>query len=223
MKKIALINYGAGNIRSVQKALAHVIQAQGRPFHVDIVEDAASLAQADIIVLPGQGAFQDCMKALESLPAMIDTLNKQVLDAKKPFLGICVGMQLLAEKGMEHGDYDGLGWIKGTVRQIETHQTDLKLPHMGWNILHFRQKERHFVVKNQKNDPHFYFVHSFVMECEEWAHIVATAHYGQDFPVIVAKENIVGIQCHPEKSQEAGLQFLHDFLLWGQKWGEKND
>jgi glutamine amidotransferase len=136
------------------------------------------------------------------------------LPGKKPFLGICVGMQLLADKGYEYGTHQGLGWIGGEVVPIVPKDKSLKIPHMGWNVVEFTKDKAHPVLHHQKKGAHFYFVHSFMFKCEDESHVYGMATYGGDVTSIVLKENIMGVQFHPEKSQEAGLQLLHDFLLW---------
>lgn len=214
MQKIVIIDYGSGNIHSVQNAFTKVISNHDLPFEVFISNRPEDVLNADRIVLPGQGAFGDCIHNLKSVPGMIEALEKAVLDNKTPFLGICVGMQLLMTTGYEHGEYDGLGWIEGSVIAVEPNDKRLKIPHMGWNTLKFVQLN-HPVIKNQlKNQSHFYFVHSFMVESKERDVVVANTDYGVEIPAIVAKDNIIGIQCHPEKSQAEGLTFLYDFLLW---------
>lgn len=210
-KQIVIIDYGSGNLRSVEKAFEKVIADHNLSFEVLVTADSTALQGASHIVLPGQGAFADCMAGLRAVSGMIEALENQVLTCKKPFLGICVGMQLLMEQGLEHGTHNGLGWLKGRVIPITPQDKALKIPHMGWNVVACDQP--HFMIKNQESDPHFYFVHSFMVELKEEHIVHGYAQYGDvSIPAIIAKNNIVGIQCHPEKSQEAGLQFLYDFL-----------
>ncbi len=214
VKKIAIIDYGSGNIRSAEKAFEHVIKTHQLDFEVLVTDRAKDVFEATHIVLPGQGAFGDCMSGLQAVEGMTEALETAVLKDKKPFLGICVGMQLLADKGYEYGENQGLGWISGEVVPIKPADKSLKIPHMGWNIVEFNQGAIHPALKNQKKLPHFYFVHSFMFKCNDNNHVYGTARYGDDVTSIVIKENIMGVQFHPEKSQEAGLQLLHDFMLW---------
>jgi len=220
-KQVVIIDYGSGNLRSAEKAFQKVIADHDLPFDVIVSADTKAVKEASHIVLPGQGAFGDCMSGLQAVPDMIKTLAQEVLEKKEPFLGICVGMQLLADRGLEHGDHKGLGWISGEIVPIQPKNPDLKIPHMGWNVVSV--KKPHFMVENQQelnesdpnSSPHFYFVHSFMFESKDRDVVLGYAEYGDIvIPAIIAKDNIVGIQCHPEKSQAAGLQFLYDFLLW---------
>ena len=212
---VVIIDYGSGNIRSAAKAFEHVIAAHQLGFDVIVSDKAEDVARASHIVLPGQGAFGDCMRGLQSVDGMINALEKAVLEQKKPFLGICVGMQLLASRGLEYGEHKGLGWIEGDVVPIQVADSQMKIPHMGWNVCEFHSAPRHPVLDNQKKDgAHFYFVHSFMFNCKEDKHVLGKVNYGGNVTAIVGRANIVGVQFHPEKSQEAGLMLLHDFLLW---------
>jgi len=212
---VAIIDYGSGNLRSAAKAFEHVVEENTLEFEVLITSDPEDLARASHIVLPGQGAFGDCMQGLSAVSGMVEALSKAVQQDKKPFLGICVGMQLLASMGLEYGSHEGLDWISGQVVPIEINDKALKIPHMGWNVVSFNQGIRHPVLKNQQKDgAHFYFVHSFMFKSEDTNNVLGHASYGGDVTAIVGRDNIIGVQFHPEKSQEAGLQLLHDFLLW---------
>lgn len=214
---VAIIDYGSGNLRSAAKAFEHVIAAHKLDFEVFITNQPGDIAKADRIVLPGQGAFGDCMTGLKALDGMIEALEQAVLKDKKPFLGICVGMQLLADKGLEHGEHDGLGWIAGQVVPIEPNDQYLKIPHMGWNTLEYTDQASDiapFLKNNGKTPPYFYFVHSFMFESKDKVNILGTSHYGQNITGIVGKENILGVQFHPEKSQADGLALLTGFLRW---------
>lgn len=214
---LAIIDYGSGNLRSAAKAFEHVIAAHNLNFTVKITSNAADIENADRIVLPGQGAFGDCMNGLKGVKGMVDALENAVLDHRKPFLGICVGMQLLATKGLEHGEHDGLGWISGQVVPMKPADPSLKIPHMGWNTAQYTKQAVEiapFLKKTQKNDPYFYFVHSFMFESKEEENILATVNYGGNVTAIVGKANILGVQFHPEKSQEDGLALLEGFLRW---------
>lgn len=204
---VIVIDYGSGNLRSVVKALEHVAPKNTT---ISLTSESKSLETASHIILPGVGAFGDCLDGLNSLKDMREALEKSVFEDKKPFLGICVGMQLLAEKGLEHGQHQGLGWIKGTVSPIDDQNGALKIPHMGWNELVI--KHDHPVFKGIKSGDHAYFVHSYHFECDEKQCIMATVDYGKPLVAALAKDNIIATQFHPEKSQQAGLKLLENFM-----------
>ena len=210
---VAIIDYGSGNLRSAAKAFERVISDSGLPFSVTVTDDAATIANAARVVLPGQGAFGDCMQGLQQRGQALDGLRKAVLDRKTPFFGICVGMQLLATRGFENGDHDGLGWIPGKVVRMAPSDAALKVPHMGWNTLTMLQ-QTHPALQHVTPQDHFYFVHSFVMESEDRTHILAASDYGGDVTAIVGRDHILGTQFHVEKSQEAGLRLIRGFLNW---------
>jgi len=213
-KIVAIIDYGSGNLRSAAKAFEHVIEVHNLNFEVIVTSKAEDLLKASHIVLPGQGAFGDCMDGLKAVEGMIEALEENVRQQKKPFLGICVGMQLLATRGLEYGEHQGLDWISGDVIAIEPDNKSLKIPHMGWNTVKYNQGTDFGALNSQKEDAHFYFVHSFMFNCKNSKHILGQTNYGGNVTAIVGHANIIGTQFHPEKSQEAGLQLLHDFLLW---------
>ena len=204
--KIALIDYGSGNLQSAYKALELVSNCKNKIF---ITSNSKDLLKADKIILPGVGAFADCIKGLKSISGMTEVLNEVVLEKKKPFLGICIGMQLLATKGKEKGDHDGLGWIKGKVIKIKKSKK-IKIPHMGWNTVKVISK--HPILKRKKFES--YFVHSYNFICKNKKNIIATCDYQQKITAIVGKENIIGTQFHPEKSQKIGLEILKNFVSW---------
>jgi glutamine amidotransferase len=203
---VVIIDYGSGNLRSVAKALER--SAAGTR-SIQVTESPAALRDATHIVLPGVGAFADCMRGLERLDGMIDALNDAVHTRQKPFLGICVGMQMLFETGHEHGRYRGLGWLKGEVVPLQ-HTGSLKIPHMGWNEL--AVEKRHPLLDGINSGAHAYFVHSYHAECADPADRLATTHYGQTITAVVARDHIMGTQFHPEKSQQAGLRLLANFM-----------
>jgi glutamine amidotransferase len=212
---VLIIDYGSGNLRSAAKAFEYIIQNHNLDFDVIISSNPQDIKTASHIVLPGQGAFGDCANALKNIEGMIEILEKAVLTHNKPFLGICVGMQLLATKGLEYGTHEGLNWIEGEIVEINPKNKDLKIPHMGWNVLKLKDNEEHPVLKNlPQNEAHFYFVHSYMFKAKEKQNILGATEYGDDVTAIVGRDNIVGVQFHPEKSQEYGLQILHNFLLW---------
>jgi glutamine amidotransferase len=197
---IAIIDYRMGNVTSVANAL------RGLGAEVSVTNRTEDLERAERIVLPGVGAFGEGMRNLKAL-GLIPILEEQVLRKKKPFLGICVGMQVLANKGHEFGEHEGLGWIPGEVRRFEA---DLALPHVGWNDIQISRPSD--VLKGMQSGADFYFVHSYHFVAENPSDVTATASYGQDFTAIVSRENIFGVQFHPEKSQKAGKVLLENFL-----------
>ncbi len=206
MKKIAVIDYGAGNLRSVMKSVEHVAP-DATAF---LCNDAKQLADATHIILPGVGAFRDCMQGLQTLPQMIESMQVAVARGV-PFLGICVGMQLLATVGREYGDTQGLGWLPAEVTPIMPTDKALKIPHMGWNTLSLTTA--HPLFEGIKTGDHAYFVHSYHLQPSdkgEW--VVATTDYGQPLVAAIAKDNVMGTQFHPEKSQATGLQLLKNFV-----------
>ncbi|PCJ99074.1 MAG: imidazole glycerol phosphate synthase subunit HisH [Zetaproteobacteria bacterium] len=215
METIIIIDYGSGNLRSAAKAFEHV----STDTTVKISNRPEDLLNADRIVLPGQGAFRDCMNGLSAIDGMIDALNESVIKKATPFLGICVGMQLMAARGMEHGVTAGLDWIEGDVIPIKPNDKSLKIPHMGWNELHYlsandQQDNRHFVLRNTDSSENFYFVHSFMFQCIYNHNCLAMTEYGGLIPAIIGRDNMIGMQFHPEKSHKAGLKLLSNFLDW---------
>ena len=205
MKKVIVVDYGLGNIRSAEQSLKRVVKENNQSAEVYVVNNAKDLRLATHIVLPGQGAFASCMRGLKNIPGMIDELSENVLIKKKPFLGICVGMQLLANTGYENGSHFGLGWIDGQIKRIP--QKNLKLPHMGWNEVVI--KKDNDLIKEKYN---YYFVHSYYFDCKFKENEVATTDYGLNFTSVISKENIYGVQFHPEKSSLYGLRLLNNFI-----------
>ena len=211
--KVAIIDYGSGNLRSAAKAFERAAAESNRSADIRVVADAAEVAGADRIVLPGVGAFADCMRGLHALPGMIGALDKAVRGKGRPFLGICVGMQLLADTGYEHGTHAGLGWIPGEVKALAPSDPALKIPHMGWNTLEF-EAGRHPLLAGIAPGAHAYFVHSYAMICREAGDVAAETSYGGPLTALVAHANMAGTQFHPEKSQATGLRLLANFLAW---------
>ena len=199
-------NYLSPFIQSAYKALELVSNYKKK---ISVISNSKDLLKVDKIILPGVGAFADCMKGLKSISGMIDILNEVVLEKKKPFLGICVGMQLLATEGKEKGNHKGLGWIAGKVIKIKK-KNRIKIPHMGWNTVKIISK--HPILKRKKFES--YFVHSYNFVCKDKKNILATCSYQQNITAIVGKENIIGTQFHPEKSQKIGLEILKNFISW---------
>jgi len=209
---ITVIDYGSGNLKSAAKALeaaAHNINASSK---ILVTSDPKIIKESDKIVLPGQGSFGDCYSGIKKIPGLNETLNEFVLEKKKPILGICVGMQLFAKIGYESQKTEGFGWIDAEVRKINNMNKKIKLPHMGWNEIEL-QKDC-FLFSNIKNKSHMYFIHSYEFMTKQKDCVVATTNYGNSIIVSVAKENIVGTQFHPEKSQKNGLIILENFLKW---------
>ena len=208
--RTVLIDYGSGNIASAAKALA---RAAGDTNHeISVTADPDRVRQADRIVLPGVGAFADCMRGLNAVPGLVEALNESVIQKGKPFLGICVGMQLMARDGREFGVHKGLGWIDGEVVPMQPSDSSLKIPHMGWNEIVTVQD--HPVFAGIGKGAHAYFVHSFELKPDARGDLLATTDYGGPVTAAVGRGNMVGTQFHPEKSQAVGLRLLSNFLAW---------
>ena len=212
MINIAIIDYGSGNLRSAVKAFEHTVKDLNTKVSVNITENSTDLDKATHIVLPGVGAFGDCINAINNLIDMREALDKAVIRDGKPFLGICVGMQLLAKIGKEYGSHKGLGWLNSEVVPIDTLGSKIKIPHMGWNNLMI--SNRHPIFEGIPNKSHAYFVHSYHMTCKNEKNVIATVDYGSQVVAAVGKENIVGVQFHPEKSQTIGLKCIQNFISW---------
>lgn len=210
---VAVIDYGSGNLRSAAKALERAA-ADVRPgLRVAVTDNHRAVAEASHIVLPGVGAFGDCRQGLDAVPGMVAALAKAVIEKGRPMLGICVGMQLLAARGLEHGVHEGLGWIPGEVTAIDPGPARLPVPHMGWNNL-VGLRGSHPVLRGIDEGTHMYFVHSYRFVPKDAATLLAEVHYGARLAAVVGRDNIVGTQFHPEKSQAAGLKLLRNFLDW---------
>lgn len=209
---VALIDYGSGNLRSAEKALARAAHEHATNHEIVVTSDASVVESAERIVLPGVGAFADCMAGLAALPGMVATLNDRVLKKGAPFLGICVGMQLMATVGREFGDHAGLGWIEGDVAKLSPSDPALKIPQMGWNELSLSRQ--HPLFNGISSGAHAYFLHSFAMSPARASDLIATTDYGGAVTAAVARNNYAGMQFHPEKSQAVGLALLGKFLVW---------
>ena len=209
---IAVIDYGSGNLKSAAKALEVVASNINKNFKIAVTSDPKIIKQSDKIVLPGQGSFRDCYLGIKRISGLDEALNEFVLEKKKPILGICVGMQLFAKIGYESQETKGFGWIDAEVRKINNMNKKLKLPHMGWNEIEL--KKNCFIFSNIKNKSHFYFIHSYEFMTKQKDCVAATTNYGNQIIASVEKENIVGTQFHPEKSQKNGLVILENFLKW---------
>jgi glutamine amidotransferase len=208
---VAVIDYGAGNLKSAAKALAHAASATGE--EVIVTADAAAIARADRIVLPGVGAFAECKRGLEAVPGGIEAMREAVLKKGRPFLGICVGMQLMATVGVEYGEHPGLDWIKGRVVKLTPNDPSLKIPQMGWNDLRLKKPE-HPIFGGLATGAHGYFVHSYHFIADHADEVLADVDYGGPVAAAIGRDNMVGLQFHPEKSQAVGLALLANFLRW---------
>jgi glutamine amidotransferase len=209
---VAIVDYGSGNLRSAAKAFERAARESGTYERVIVTASPADVAAADRIVLPGVGAFADCRAGLYGVPGMVDTLQREVIERGKPFLGICVGMQLMATRGVEYGVHAGLDWIAGDVVRIEPKDKRLKIPHMGWNEL--LELKPHPLLEGIQPHDHAYFVHSFQLETAKPETLLATTEYGGTITAVVGRDNLAGTQFHPEKSQATGLRLIGNFLRW---------
>jgi imidazole glycerol-phosphate synthase subunit HisH len=212
---VAIVDYGSGNLHSAAKAVERAARDVGYDKSVTVTSDPDAVANADRVVLPGVGAFADCRRGLDGVDGMVDALNKAVREKGRPFLGICVGMQLMAERGREYEVTEGLGWIKGEVGKIAPADPALKIPHMGWNTLNAAKP--HALLDGIPLGPdglHAYFVHSYHLKPVERGDLVAEADYGGPVTAVVARDNVAGTQFHPEKSQRLGLALIANFLKW---------
>jgi glutamine amidotransferase len=212
---VVIIDYGSGNLHSAAKAFERAAREAELNLAITVSSDPDVVAQADRIVLPGVGAFADCRRGLDSVPGMVEALQRRVHEDKRPFFGICVGMQLMATRGLEHTTSYGLDWIKGDVKAITPSDHALKIPHMGWNTL--EQAKPHPLLDGIPTGPdglHAYFVHSYALTPADPADVVATTDYGGPVTAIVGRDNLVGAQFHPEKSQALGLKLIANFLRW---------
>ena len=209
---ITVIDYGSGNLKSAAKALETAANNINISSKIVVTSNPKIIKQSDKIVLPGQGSFRDCNLGIKKIPGLDVALNEFVLVKKKPILGICVGMQLFAKTGYESQETKGFGWIDAEVRKINNMNKTFKLPHMGWNEIEL--KKDNFLFSNIKNKSHMYFIHSYEFMTKQKDCITATTNYGNSIIVSIEKENIVGTQFHPEKSQKNGLVVLENFLKW---------
>ncbi len=212
MERVALIDYGSGNLRSAEKALREVVRRAGSEVEVRTTADPDYVARADRVVLPGVGAFAACMDALQARSGLIEAMTEAVRTRGAPFLGVCVGMQLLATRGLEFGERGGLDWIPGEVRRLQPSDPHAKVPHMGWNTLELRRS--HPVLGEAGPETHMYFTHSFALHPDDPEDVTALTDHSGRFPAAVARDNVAGVQFHPEKSQAAGLALIGRFLAW---------
>jgi glutamine amidotransferase len=210
--KVAIVDYGSGNLHSAHKAFERAVREAGLDAIVKVTADPDEVRRADHIVLPGVGAFADCRRGLDAVPGMVEALEEGVGKQGRPFLGICVGMQLLATRGLEHEVVAGLNWLPGDVAVIRPTDASLKIPHMGWNTLEVRRP--HALLEGVRPGLHAYFVHSYQLYAQSSDDVVAVADYAGPITAIVARDNVAGTQFHPEKSQTLGLALIANFLKW---------
>ena len=212
---VAIVDYGSGNLHSAAKAFERAARDSGHDQPILVTSDPAAVARADRVVLPGVGAFADCRRGLNEISGMVDALNETVRKRGRPFFGICVGMQLMAERGREYQVTPGLGWIAGEVDRIKPSDPGLKIPHMGWNTLNVRRQ--HPLLDGIPVGPdglHAYFVHSYELKPANQNDLIAQSDYGGPLTAIVGCDTMVGTQFHPEKSQKLGLKLIANFLKW---------
>jgi imidazole glycerol-phosphate synthase subunit HisH len=209
---VAIVDCGSGNLRSAAKAFERAAAENAISAEIEVTSAPEAIATADRIVLPGVGAFADCRRGLLAVSGLEEALHEAVVVRARPFLGICVGMQLMAERGREFETTEGLGWIGGEVVAIDPSDPGLKIPHMGWNEIEVRAQ--HPLVAGLAEGAHVYFVHSYHFRLAEPTDLVAVTDYGGPLAAIIGRDNIAGTQFHPEKSQEAGLRLIGNFLRW---------
>ncbi len=213
--RVAIIDYGSGNLRSAQKSFERAASALDNAISIELVDTPEQVAGADRVVLPGVGAYRDCHDGIHAINGMWQAIEEHCSAKARPFLGICVGMQLMATRGLEHTVTPGFGWIDGEVDRIEVGDTDLKIPHMGWNTLDVARPHPLLDgIKTGSDGQHAYFVHSYHLRTDNEADVVATARYGAPITAMVARGNMAGTQFHPEKSQALGLGLISNFLTW---------
>ena len=212
---VAIVDYGSGNLHSAAKAFERAARESGHDQPIVVTRDPQAVRRADRVVLPGVGAFADCRRGLDAIPGMVAVLEESVRRQGRPFFGICVGMQLMAERGREYEVTEGLGWIAGEVDKIAPSDPKLKIPHMGWNTLNALKSHPLFDgIALGSQGLHAYFVHSYELRPTQRSDLVAQADYGGPVTAVVGRDNIVGTQFHPEKSQRLGLALIANFLKW---------
>jgi len=213
--RVAIIDYGSGNLRSAAKAFERAAREAGINAEIDLTDDAERVATADRIVLPGVGAYADCRRGLDAVPGMAEAVIDVVEHKARPFLGICVGMQLMSSRGLEKTITKGFGWIKGDVKEMTPDDPNLKIPQIGWNTLEIRHPHALFDgIATGPEGLHAYFVHSYHLAADHSDDVIATTNYGGPMTAFVGRDNIAGAQFHPEKSQKLGLALIANFLRW---------
>ena len=213
--RVAIIDYGSGNLRSATKAFERAARESGIAAEIDLTDDAGRVRTADRIVLPGVGAYADCRRGLDAVPGMVEAIDEVAIARGKPFLGICVGMQLMSERGLEKTITNGFGWIAGDVKEITPSDPTLKIPQIGWNTIHVKHSHPLFDgIRTGEDGLHAYFVHSYHLDATMPDQVLATTDYGGPVTAAVARDNLAGTQFHPEKSQALGLALIANFLRW---------
>ena len=208
--KIAIVNYGSGNLHSVYKSFQKANNNLNSSWRIEVTNDPKIISKSDKLVLPGVGSYLDCKESIKKIDGLFESMEDLVLNKKKCFMGICVGMQLLADSSEEFGDHKGFGWVPGSITKLPQYQS-YKIPHMGWNEVEFHQHQL-FNTINQKTD--FYFVHSFYFKTNQSSNVLATTQYPDKITAAVIKDNIFGTQFHPEKSHENGQKIIQNFINW---------
>lgn len=216
--KLVIIDYGSGNLKSVENAFKNSILENNLNLSIEVTSELKSIKNSDLLVLPGVGSFPDCKEGLQKIQGLIDVLFDEVIIKNKLFLGICVGMQLMAEYSLEKLKTDGFGWFKGNIEKINNNGTDYlgrnyKIPHMGWNNLEISE-EKHPILKSITEKEQFYFVHSYYFKSKEPNRVYANTNYNHKIPAVIAKDNYVGVQFHPEKSSFSGQKIISNWLMW---------
>jgi imidazole glycerol-phosphate synthase subunit HisH len=213
--RVAIIDYGSGNLRSATKAFERAAREAGIAAEIELTADAERVRGADRIVLPGVGAYADCAAGLHAVEGMWEAVEEAAIARARPFLGICVGMQLMSERGLEKTVTRGLGWIAGDVKEIAPNDPALKIPQIGWNTIHVKQAHPLFDgIATGETGLHAYFVHSYHLDATDPAQVLATTDYGGPVTAAVGRDNLAGTQFHPEKSQALGLALIANFLRW---------
>ena len=215
---LIIIDFGSGNLRSVENAFKNCVNVNKLKFKINVTNELELISKADHLILPGVGSFPDCKKGLQKINGLIDLLTDEVVNKKKKFLGICVGMQLMVDYSNEKEKTSGFGWLSGNFKKIKTNGLDYlgrnyKIPHMGWNNLQFENKN-HPVLENITENEQYYFVHSYVLDSNKTNQILANTTYNQKIPAIIGKDNYIGVQFHPEKSGNSGQKFIYNWLKW---------
>ncbi|MEO3997086.1 imidazole glycerol phosphate synthase subunit HisH [Mesorhizobium sp. CAU 1732] len=213
--RVAIIDYGSGNLKSATKAFERAAREAGISAEIDLTDDAERVRTADRIVLPGVGAYADCRAGLDAVPGMVEAIDEMVRRKGRPFLGICVGMQLMSSRGLEKTITNGFGWIEGDVTEMLPSDPSLKIPQIGWNTIHVKHSHPLFAgISTGEDGLHAYFVHSYHLEAKHAEDVLAVTDYGGPVTAAVARDNVAGTQFHPEKSQALGLALIGNFLNW---------